>query len=227
MTLGDEPLPWEQRRTPLAYLHTALLILFRPHDAARALWAPRRLDMPAAQAFRRWSLLLATPVLCAIAWIITSRVIGRAAATWCLVLDAAAIILWLNAATIGPVAFFRDKASGILLKRVQTLAHYTCAPLVLLAVPAQVALLLVTRDTTVASEPGWLLAAAVHVGVLIALMGLGLIFMAWLMYETVQVSAAGAFAFTFAAATGALGSAAVLLICLPAMFAAMIARIVP
>ena len=95
----------------------------------------------------------------------------------------------------------------------------------LLVLAAQPALLIVTRETAATPDGGWLFAAAVHVGVLFVLLLPGTAYIARLMYETVQVSAAGAFAFTFAAATGALGSAAVLLVGIPAMFASVAARI--
>jgi hypothetical protein len=169
------------------------------------------------------SLLIAIPALCAIAWVLTRAAIGPRGAWWCLPFDAAAIIVWLNAATLEPVAFFRDKASGRLLRRVEVLAHYASAPLVL--VPIQLAVLPWTyRYATVPDT--FLLVAALHVVLLMLTLMLGVSMVSALTYETIELSRFGALGVTYAAATAHLGSAAVLLIGVPMFAASLAARFV-
>ena len=121
---------------------------------------------------------------------------------------------WLNAHVGRP--FFRDKASGRLLRRVEVLAHYASAPLVL--VPLQLAVLPWTYRF--ASVPQTLLMiAALHVALLMLTLMLGVSMVSALTYETIELSRFGALGVTYAAATAHLGSAVVLLIGVP-MFAA-------
>ena len=214
-----DPIPWALESNWVTFVTTTFLVLCRPHDFARQLWSRNRLDLAAAKRFRLVNLMIATPALCAVAWVLTRAAVGAHAAWWCLPFDAAAVIVWLNAATLEPVAFFRDKASGRLLRRVEVLAHYASAPLVL--APLQLALLPLTYRYAQVPDT-FLIVAAVHVLVLMLTLMLGVSMVAALTYETIDLSRFGALGVTYAAATAHLGSAAVLLIGVP-MFAASLA----
>lgn len=218
---GQSP-AWERRQTLGSYLAMVIKVIFSPHDTARLFWAPVRLDVLAARRFRRVGLIIATPSLCAVAFALTSAVIGAQRAFWCVPFDAAAILILLNAVSLDPIGFFRDKLSERLFARAEAMAYYASAPLAL--VPAQLVLLLVTYRPFPASDPGWLIAAAIHVSVLLAQLGLGTMLVAWLTYETMSISIVGAFAFTLGAASRALGTSAVLLLGVPVLVASIAAR---
>jgi hypothetical protein len=219
---GESP-RWERRPGVGSYLVMVTQVLLRPRETARLFWAPVRLDLESARRFRRVGLWIAAPALCVSAFILTAHCIGPRLAAWCMPLNAAAIILCLNAISLDSVAFFRDKLSDPLLKRAEVLANYSSASLAL--VPAQLALLPMTIQTAAVAESGWLIAAAVHLGALTLLLALGLRMIAWLLHETVDISIGGAFALVLAAATRALGSSVVLLIGVPALVASLVARI--
>lgn len=223
LDLYAQPLPWERKRAIAAYLSIVIRVIFRPRELARQVWAPLRIDLEAARQFRRIGLLIATITLCVIAFALTSAAIGVTRAVWCLPFDAAAIILCLHAISLDAVAFFKDKLSGTLLTRAEALAYYSSAVLAL--VPAQLPLLILTREMMRNGEAGILIAAATHICVLLLQLALGLRFVAWLMYETVNITAVGAVAFTLAAATRSIGSAVVLLIGVPLLVGSLAARI--
>jgi len=214
-----DPIPWALDANVIAFVTTVFLVLFRPRDFARQLWSHNGLDLTSAKKFRRVTLIIAAPVLCAVAWVLTRAAIGGRGAWWCLPFDAAAVIVWLNAATLEPVAFFRDKASGRLLRRVEVLAHYASAPLVL--VPLQLILLWWTYRYATVPET-FHIVAGLHVAALMLTLTLGVSMVSALTYETIELSRLSALGVTYAAATAHLGSAAVLLLGVP-MFAASVA----
>ena len=223
LNLGCGPIPWADQQDRPAFLKTALLVIFRPAEFARQLWSHNRLDLAAARRFRRICVAAAAPALCAAAWVLTATHFSPTVATWCLLFDAAAIVVWLNAATLEPVAFFRDKASGRLLSRVEVLAHYASAPLVL--VPLHLLALPYTYPSAKAEDPALVL-AVLHVAALMLTMVLGAGAVAALTYESIQISRAGALCVVFGAATAQLGSAAVLLLGLPLFVRMIIAKAV-
>jgi hypothetical protein len=120
--------------------------------------------------------------------------------------------------------FFKDKVSTKLLRRVECIAYYSTAPLLL--VPLHIAVMMVTLRTNVSGAPvNYPLAAGEHIALLLATMALGVPLVAWLFFETVSITAAGAFAMVFARALSALGTAVVLLLGVPTMTAAIVSRI--
>ena len=223
LNLVCDPVPWAVKPGAYTFLKTALLVVFRPRDFARQLWSHNRLDLTAARQFRRLALLLAAPVLCAIVWRLTAAEVGARAASWCLIFNVPAIIIWLNAATLEPVNFFRDKASGRLLKRVEVLAHYASAPLVL--APLQIALMSFTLPYA-ETHDALFTVAALHLGALMLMMLPGVLMVSALTYETIDVSRPAALGVTVAAATAHLGSAAVLLLGMPLFAASIVGRMV-
>jgi hypothetical protein len=219
---SDEPVPWEDRRGVVGFLLTTILTICRPHELARQVWRPARLDLLAAKQFRRICLIISASALCTIAVAVNAAVIGLDRVWWCLPFDAAAVIVWLNAATLEPMRFFRNYLASHTLKRVEVILHYTSAPLVL--VPLQLALLAITVRTA-QSPQGWLIAAGMHVGLLLATMSLGTLVHGWLLYETVNVPKLTAFMYPLGAALSSASTGVVMLIGVPAFTASVISRI--
>jgi len=222
LAISDEPLPWEERRSALSFVHTVIRVIFCPHDVARQIWRPARLDVVAAARFRRICLLIACTALLAILLTITSAVIGARRAVWCMPFDIAAVVVWMNAATLEPLRFFRNYLSSHTLNRAEVILRYAAAPLVL--VPLQLAVLPVTLRTAQAPQ-GWLIAAGAHVGLLFAMMSLALLLHGWLMYETVNVPKVAAFMYPMGAALSSAATGVVMLIAVPAFAASVLSRI--
>jgi hypothetical protein len=172
------------------------------------------------------ALWVAIPPLCTIAWKITAHVTSPAVATWSLPIIATAIIVWLTTVTLEPIAFFKDKVSTKLLPRVETIAYYATAPLLL--VPLHLAVLLVTLRPMPGggSAVHFGIIAGEHIALLLATMALGISVIAWLMYETVNISAVGAFSMVFGRAITAIATAVVMLLAVPALAAAVAQTIV-
>lgn len=223
LAIGDEPLPWEDRRTRWGFIATTCLAIVHPHDLARQVWRPARLDLRSAREFRRICLSISTGSLCAVALALTAATLGIERALWCLPLNLAAIIVWLNAATLEPVRFFRNYLTSPMLNRAEVIVHYTSAPLTL--APLQLLLLPVTFHT--AQTPhGWLVAAGVHFGLLMLTMGWALVAHAWLLYETVSVPKFTAFMYTLGAALSSATTGVIMLLGIPAFAGAVMSRLI-
>ena len=223
--VGEEPIPWEEEDepAPLSFFRTAFMAIGRSHDLAKNVRRPYKLDLAAAKRFRRIALWIAIPPLCAIWWTISATTLGTDVAWWCLPFNAAAITVWMNSATLDPIHFFDDKVSAKLLPRVQTIAYYSSAPLLL--VPLHLFVLLVTlRPAANGASVSGALAAAEHILLLILTLALGVPLWAWLMYETISISVGGAFAMTLVRSLTWIGTAVAMLFLFPAM-AAMIATL--
>lgn len=224
--VGEEPIPWEEDdHAPLSFFRTAFMAIVRSHDLARHVWRPGRLNLTAAKRFRRIALWIAVPLLCIIAWTITAAATNAIVAWWSLPMDAIAIIVWLSTVTLEPMAFFRDKVSSKILSRVEIVAHYATAPLLLM--PLHLAVLFVSlRPPTNGAAVNIALAAGEHIALLLVTMALGVPLVAWLMFETIIVSAPNAFTIAFSRAITSVGTAVALLMGVPAMTAAIVSRIV-
>ena len=219
LNLSAEPIPWdddEVRQPVMRLARTVGYAIFHPHELARQIWRPARLDLKSAREFRRITLWIAMIPLCAIAWAITANAAGEKAAWWCLPFHAAAIVVFLNTATLEPLAFFRDKVSEKLLKRTDVIAHYASAPLVLVPLNALLLLLTVAPGSAL-GRVTWEEAAVAHVALLLATMALGVPCVAWLMYETVDINPIGAFTMVIGRALMVVATALILLIGVPVM----------
>jgi len=139
-------------------------------------------------------------------------------------MDAIAIFVWLSAVTLEPIQFFKDKVSLKLIRRVECIAYYATAPLLL--VPFQLMILFVTmRPLVTGASVNYPLAAAEHVAALLVTIAMGVPLIAWLLYETVDMTRTQAFTMVFARALASLGTAVVLLLGVPTMSAAIASRI--
>lgn len=223
--VGEEPIPWQADATskPLSFFRTAFMAIVTSHDLAKHVWHPGRLNLTSAKRFRHIALCIATPPLCVIAWMITAAVTSPRVAWFSLPMDAIAIIVWLCAVTLEPVQFFKDKVSTKLLRRVECVAYYATAPLLL--VPLHLVTLFVTMKPLLGSTSinPWLVAGE-HIAMLLVTMALGVPLIAWLLYETVSITRAGAFAMAYARAISAIGTAVVLLLGVPTITAAVVSR---
>src|SRR5207249_5612840 len=98
-------------------------------------------------------------------------------------IDAVAIIVWLNAVTIEPLARMKDwppnSAVGL---RVYVVVHYASACLVLS--PLHIVMVLLVNDP---HDVPWLLAAAMHLGLLMVQLWLASLALGWLLYELVDM----------------------------------------
>jgi hypothetical protein len=226
LNLSGEPIPWDDEEIRSALLRCALTVghaIFHPHELARQIWRPARLDLRSARRFRRIALWVALVSLCAIAWTITRGAVGATGAWWCLPFHAAAITVFLNTATLEPMAFFRDKVSDKLLKRTDVLAHYASAPLML--VPLNALLLLLTIAPGIPCTHVPLEEAVIaQVALLLATMAMGIPCIAWLMYETVDINPLGAFTFAIGRALMVVTTALILLLGVPIMTVHTIGR---
>jgi hypothetical protein len=228
LNLSADPIPWDDdeiRSSLLRCVRTLWYAIFQPHELARQIWAPGSLDVRSARRFRRVAIWVALFPLCAIACAITSRQLGAEAAAACLPFHAAAIVVFLNTATLEPLAFFRDKVSDKLLKRTDVLAHYASAPLLLLPLNALLLLLTVAPENS-SWTISWQEAAIAHVALLLATMALGIPCIAWLMYETVDINPIGAFTLVMGRALMVVATALILLIGVPMMTAHTIGQAV-
>jgi hypothetical protein len=224
LNLSDEPIPWEERQTFGSFLATVYMTIFHPHELARQVWRPVRLDLRAARRFRRMCLILATPPLCVTMWVITAAVIGVDLAAWCMPFNAAAIVIWLNAATLEPMRFFRQQISYRMLPRIEVISHYASAPLLLVLVHP--VLLFVTYHTAQTAPPGPLIAAGMHLMLLLATMALGTFSTGWLVYETIDVPKFTAWMYPLGPAMTSMATGVAMLIGVPFFTASMVARIV-
>jgi hypothetical protein len=223
--VGEEPIPWETNEAaPLSFFRTAFLAIVWSHDLAKHVWTPGRLNLTSAKRFRHIAIGIALPPLCFIAWMITSVATSPAVAWASLPMDAIAIFIWLSAVTLEPIQFFKDKVSTKLLRRVECIAYYAIAPLLL--VPLHLALLFVTmRPLVTGAVVNYPLAAGEHIAMLLATLALGVPLIAWLLYETVDMTRTHAFTLVFAAALKSIATAVVLLLGVPTMTAAIASRI--
>ncbi|MBC8108524.1 MAG: hypothetical protein H7Z14_18205, partial [Anaerolineae bacterium] len=224
--VGEEPIPWEEdENAPLSFFRTAFMAIARSHDLAKNVRRPYRLDLAAAKRFRRIAMLIAIPPLCMIVWMITATATSPTIAWWSLPMDAVAITVWLNMMVDSAGFYFRDKVSARVLPRVQTLIHYTTAPLLL--VPLHLAALMVTLRAPInGSAVNCSLAIAQHLALLLATISIGAPLFAWLLFESVSITALGAFTIAFARMIAFAGMAVVLLVAVPAMMALIVYRLV-
>jgi hypothetical protein len=102
-----DPLPWERRQTPRAYLSTLGMLVTQPDDVAMQLWSLAPLRLRLATHFRRINLTLAAGCLSIVAFVLTLEVLTRSAAAhplraalFCLPVQVASILVGLNELTL-------------------------------------------------------------------------------------------------------------------------------
>jgi hypothetical protein len=220
--LYDEPVAWDDDRTPGAFISTCLTAIFRPHRLARHVWRPARMDLLAARRFRRIALTIASISLIIVAFVITLRTCGIPAALLSIPFQSAAIIVWLNAVTLEPLSRLKEwSGNSALARRVQCIVHYASATLVLS--PLHVVLVLLVKD---ASDFPWQLQAAMHVGLLIVQLWLASIALGWLLYELIDMPKIQAHVMALGPVITATASAAIVLFAVPATIAMLALKIV-
>jgi hypothetical protein len=220
--LYDEPVRWDEDRTLGAYLSTAATAIFNPNRLARHVWCPLRMDLNAARRFRRICLWIATLSLLVVAFIITLRSTNLPVSLLSLPFDAIAIIVWLNAVTIEPLARMKDWSTNTAVgRRVYAIVHYASAPLVLS--PLHVIVVLAANDP---HDIPWMLAAGMHVAILIVQLWLAALSLGWLHYELVDMPPVQAHAMALGPVLTAIASAAITLVAVPATVAMLAAHLV-
>lgn len=217
----DDEISWDDRRNLVTFIDTALLVLLHPHRFASLVWSPQRFDPQAARRFRRIAMIVGTASLCFVAEELTRAYVSLAAALCALPLHAAAIVVWLNSVSLEPIVFIRGTASPV-VRRAETLAHYTSSALVLM--PLHAAMLPFTTVIRIA-EAGWLVAAGVHLLALFVILLFSAAATAWMFYELVDVSRSRAVGFTLARTMTATASALPMLVGLPALAAVMASKL--
>src|SRR6476646_6072631 len=53
LNLSDEPIPFDERQSVLGFLATVAMVVGRPHEMARQVWRPVRMNTRAARRFRK------------------------------------------------------------------------------------------------------------------------------------------------------------------------------
>jgi len=140
-------------------------------------------------------------------------------------MDAVAITVWLNSISIGTAIYFNDKVSSRMLPRVHTIANYTTAPLLL--IPFHLIVMMLTlRAPSNGSPVNALLAIAQHLGLLVATLSLGVPLFAWLLFESVSITALGAFTIAWGRTLVLASSAILMIVLVPAMMALIVYRLV-
>src|SRR4051794_14547014 len=126
--LYDEPVAWDGTRNVGAFISSCATAIFHPQKLARHVWCPQRMDLNAARRFRRIALTIASISLLVVAFIITVRTMGIPTALLSLPFDAVAIIVWLNAVTIEPLARMKDWSTNSAVgRRMYAIVHYASA----------------------------------------------------------------------------------------------------
>src|SRR3954468_417881 len=164
--LYDDPIDFDDSQSLGAFIRTAAVVLFRPHLLAKHLWLDMRMNFAAARRFRRVAIFVAFISLCVVAFYITAFTRNNRIALASLPFQAAAILLWLNAVTLQPLATLKDwSGQTAIAQRVRTLVHYLSASLLLS--PLHIPLALYLQDMVAQHAQGaWLLAAGIHVALL-------------------------------------------------------------
>jgi hypothetical protein len=227
LNLSDEPIPFDERQSLLGFFATVALLVGSPHDLARHVWRPVRLDPRAARTLRNVSVTIALATIAAVTFVIAQHSIGTRAALAVIPVSAAASLVWLHGLSLSLDAFIRrGNAPTPIESRARTVSLYPSATFVL--APVQLILLLVTsRLMPMLPAPlDWIAPAAVHFALLVLQLVPGMIASAWIVYELVDISPGRAFAITIVAMLGRLVVGAIMLILIPAMAAMLASNIV-
>ncbi|WP_428938643.1 hypothetical protein [Fontivita pretiosa] len=213
---SDDTISWDEQQTLGSFLGTTGLVMFAPHRFGKLVWSPVRFGASPARLYRRIVLIIASACLCVVAFALTHRAVGVAAALWALPFDIAAIVVWLNSVSLEPIAFIRGTNSPV-VRRAETLAHYVAAPLILS--PLHLPLLAFTTPLVPAGEGGWLVAAGVHLMMLFGQLLLGTIATGWMFYELVDATPTRAMGFTLGRTLTGISAAIPMLLGVPALAA--------
>lgn len=216
----DETIPWDRAQNPFSFLSTMLLVLYQPHTFAKLVWSTIRFDAKPARQFRRIGLIVATTSLTGVAFAITANTVGYRAAFGAAIVDLASILVWLNSVSLDPIAFVKSTSSPV-ARRAEILAHYATAAIVL--APLQLLLLPISTRFIHMVPQGWLIAAGIHLVVLMAQVCVSCVAVACMFFELVDLTRTRAIGFAIGRSMTAVASAIPLLLGAPAL-AASVAR---
>ena len=234
LNLSDEPIPYDERPNLLGFFATIAMVVGRPHEMARQVWRPVRMNARAARRFRNISLTVAVLTIAAVTFVISQNALARRiaqqgvaqrAALTVALISIAASLVWLHGLTHALEAFIRrGNAPKPIEPRALAVALYPSATFALM--PVQLILLLATtRAMPLLSNPlDWLAPAATHFALLVFSLLPGIIAAAWVVYELVDVTPPRAFALIAVAMIARLISGVILLIAVPAMAALLAAN---
>jgi hypothetical protein len=225
LNLSDVSIPFDDQPGWLTFLSTVVMVITRPHELARQVWRPVRLDLAAARRFRRICIGTGVLSIAGATLQLARHVIDPRAALLMLPVSLTCALVWLHALSALPEAFIlRGNAPAPLEPRARAVAQYPSATFVLL--PMQLVLTLVTVQTigALGAPWNWLLAAGTQFALLALLLLPGAAASAWIVFELVDVSAGRAFAMAILILLARLVSGAIMLIAIPAMTAMLAAR---
>jgi hypothetical protein len=190
-----EGVPFDEERGILAFARTVAMAIFNPRELARQVWKPTALFPARAGRFRKIVVTIAALSLSAAAITITVRAAGAVPAAGAAPFIVAAVVVWLNGATLQPRTMIKQISPHPLLARdAVAVIDYLSAPLVLS--PMHIALLPLTIRPEILSPygqiPGWLVAGGMHLMLLVGQLLLAAPGLAWLQLELAETSAAGA-----------------------------------
>ena len=218
MNLSDEPIPFDENRTLLGFFATVATLVGSPHDLARQVWRPVRLDARAARIFRNLAVTIGVLTIATITFAIAQYSIGTHAATLVVPVSAAASLVWLHGLTLSLDQFIRrGNAPHPIEARAISVSLYPSATFVLF--PIQFVLLLATSRMmpNLAQPLAWIVPAIAHFGLLVLQLVAGIIASAWIVFELVDVSPGRAFGMTLFAMLPRLIAGVFMLILIPAM----------
>jgi hypothetical protein len=216
----DERIPWDDKPGPLNFLETVFYVLFHPHTFAKLAWSPVRFEATLARRFRRIALGIGWLFMCLVVEELTRARIGFAAAMLALPINAAAILVWINSASLDPIVFVKGTGSPV-ARRAEVVAHYLSSILILM--PLHVALLVFTTNADLMrpSEHGLLLAIGAHLLLLLVQLSIGALAVAWMFYELVEVSYTRALGLALGRTMTLMASALPVLVCVPMLAGTM------
>jgi hypothetical protein len=217
LNTDDETIPFDQRPSVLGFVETVILVVCRPRVFGKLVWNPVRFDATSARRFRRIAMMIGLGSPCAVAAVITNRAVGPWAAIGAIPVNAAAFLVWLNSASLDPIAFIRGTASPV-VRRAEIVAHYVAAVFVL--TPIHFPMLVITSPW-VSRPSDWALAAGAHLLLVFAQLIIGAIATAAMFHELVEATRTRALGFTLARTLNAVGSALPVLIGTPALAGAL------
>jgi hypothetical protein len=221
--IDDEPIAWDERQTLGAFISTAAMILFHPHRIARHVWLNRRLNLQAARRFRRICIGVAAISFSIVAVLLTGRTLNWQVAGCSALFQSLAIILWLNAVTLEPMARLKVwSGESQISRRVQTIAYYFPAALLLSVI--HLAGLIWWNDLQYSGV--WLLIGAFHVSVLAVQLWICSLGLGWMTYELIDMPKVQAHMMAMGWVIGASVQAVIMLIGVPAMVALVMQHLV-
>jgi len=227
LNLSDEPIPWDEHKSVFSFFATVAMLVGSPHDLARQVWRPVRLDTRAARTYRNISTAIAVLTIAAVTLAIVQHALdarfsqhflSTRAALIVAAISTATALVWLHGLTLALDAFIRrGNAPKPIEPRARAVALYPSGAFVL--APVQLVLLLATTRVMpmLPDALDWIVPSIAHFALLLLTLVPGLLASAWIVYELVDVSPARAIAITLIAMIGRLIGGVFLLIVIPAI----------